>query len=94
MVGRYELSEAKWRRICGLLAGRPDDPGRSGADEQAVGSDSFRLQALKPRSQTLRAAEPTCWPLSAPRAISAGAGDDRRERNALTRRGLGGCCSR
>ena len=34
MVGRYELSEVQWRRICGLLPGKPGDPGRSGADNR------------------------------------------------------------
>src|SRR5437899_2973458 len=28
MVGRYELSEAQWRRICDLLPGKAGDPGR------------------------------------------------------------------
>jgi putative transposase len=34
MVGRYELSEAQWRRICDLLPGKPCDPGRTGADNR------------------------------------------------------------
>jgi transposase len=34
MVGRYEFSEAQWRRICDLLPGKPSDPGRSGADNR------------------------------------------------------------
>ena len=34
MVGRYELSEAQWQRICELLPGKPGDPGRSGADNR------------------------------------------------------------
>jgi putative transposase len=34
MVGRYELSEAQWRRICDLLPGKPSDPGRTGADNR------------------------------------------------------------
>ena len=29
---RYELSHAQWRRIEGLLPGKPGDPGRSGSD--------------------------------------------------------------
>jgi len=33
-VKRYELSEAQWRRIEGLLAGKPGDPGRTGADNR------------------------------------------------------------
>ena len=31
MVGRYELSEAQWRRIGDLLPGKAGDPGRTGA---------------------------------------------------------------
>src|SRR5579864_3070575 len=34
MVGRYELSESQWRRICDLLPGKPGDPGRTGADNR------------------------------------------------------------
>jgi len=34
MVGRYELSEAQWRRIFELLPGKPGDPGRTGADNR------------------------------------------------------------
>ena len=34
MVGRYELSEAQWRRICDLLPGKPSDPGRTGSDNR------------------------------------------------------------
>lgn len=34
MVGRYELSEAQWQRICDLLPGKPCDPGRTGADNR------------------------------------------------------------
>jgi len=34
MVGRYELSDAQWRRICDLLPGKPGDPGRTGADNR------------------------------------------------------------
>jgi len=33
-VKRYELSEAQWRRIEGKLAGKPGDPGRTGADNR------------------------------------------------------------
>ncbi len=29
---RYELSAEQWGRICGLLPGKPGDPGRSGTD--------------------------------------------------------------
>ena len=29
---RYELSPAQWRRVEGLLPGKPGDPGRSGVD--------------------------------------------------------------
>ena len=31
---RYELSETQWRRIEPLLAGKPGDPGRRGADNR------------------------------------------------------------
>ena len=34
MVKRYELTEAQWRRIESLLAGKPGDPGRTGADNR------------------------------------------------------------
>ncbi len=34
MVGRYELSEAQWQRICELLPGKAGDPGRTGADNR------------------------------------------------------------
>ena len=34
MVKRYELNEAQWRRIEGLLAGKPGDPGRTGDDNR------------------------------------------------------------
>lgn len=34
MVKRYELSEAQWRRIEGLLPGKKGDPGRHGADNR------------------------------------------------------------
>jgi transposase len=34
MVGRYELSEAQWQRICALLPGKASDPGRTGADNR------------------------------------------------------------
>jgi transposase len=34
MVGRYELSEAQWKRIGDLLPGKPGDPGRSGSDNR------------------------------------------------------------
>ena len=35
MVKRYELSEAQWRRIEGLLPGKAGDPGRTGSDNRA-----------------------------------------------------------
>lgn len=34
MAKRYELSEAQWRRIEGLLPGKKGDPGRHGADNR------------------------------------------------------------
>ena len=34
MVKRYELTDAQWRRIEGLLAGKPGDPGRTGKDNR------------------------------------------------------------
>jgi len=34
MVGRYELSDAQWRRIEALLPGKVTDPGRSGGDNR------------------------------------------------------------
>ena len=34
MVGRYELSDAQWQRIEGLLAGKAGDPGRTGRDNR------------------------------------------------------------
>jgi transposase len=34
VVGRYELSDAQWRRIEGLLPGKVTDPGRSGGDNR------------------------------------------------------------
>lgn len=34
MVKRYELTDAQWVRIEGLLLGKPGDPGRSGADNR------------------------------------------------------------
>lgn len=34
MVGRYELSDTQWRRICDLLPGKPGDPGRTGTDNR------------------------------------------------------------
>ena len=34
MVGRYELSEVQWQRICDLLPGKPGDPGRTAADNR------------------------------------------------------------
>ena len=34
MVGRYELSDAQWRRIADLLPGKPGDRGRTGADNR------------------------------------------------------------
>src|SRR4029453_19349786 len=34
MVKRYELSDAQWRRIEGLLPGKPGDPGRTAEDNR------------------------------------------------------------
>jgi len=34
MVKRYDLSDAQWRRIEGLLPGKVGDPGRTGADNR------------------------------------------------------------
>lgn len=34
MVGRYELSEVQWQRICDLLPGKLGDPGRTAADNR------------------------------------------------------------
>lgn len=34
MSKRYELSEAQWRRIEGMLPGKKGDPGRHGADNR------------------------------------------------------------
>ena len=34
MVGRYELSDAQWDRICELLPGKVGDPGRTGSDNR------------------------------------------------------------
>ena len=34
MAKRYELSERQWRRVEGLLPGKPGDPGRTGADNR------------------------------------------------------------
>jgi putative transposase len=34
MVKRYELSDAQWQRIEGLLPGKSGDPGRSGVDNR------------------------------------------------------------
>jgi len=34
MVKRYELNDAQWRRIEGLLPGKAGDPGRTGADNR------------------------------------------------------------
>jgi putative transposase len=34
MVKRYELSDAQWRRISGLMRGKASDPGRSGANNR------------------------------------------------------------
>ena len=34
MVKRYELSDAQWRRIEGVLPGKIGDPGRSGTDNR------------------------------------------------------------
>lgn len=43
MVGRYELSEGQWRRICGLLPGKPGDPGRTGADNRLFVNGVLRI---------------------------------------------------
>lgn len=34
MVGRYELSETQWQRVCDLLPGKAGDPGRTAADNR------------------------------------------------------------
>jgi transposase len=34
MVKRYELTDVQWRRIEGLVAGKPGDPGRTGKDNR------------------------------------------------------------
>jgi len=34
MIKRYELSDAQWRRIEGLLPGKPGDPGRTAEDNR------------------------------------------------------------
>ena len=34
MVKRYELTDVQWRRISGLMRGKPSDPGRSGTDNR------------------------------------------------------------
>jgi transposase len=34
MVKRYELTEAQWHRIAGLLPGKVGDPGRTAADNR------------------------------------------------------------
>jgi transposase len=34
MVKRYELTDAQWRRISGLVPGKAGDPGRTGADNR------------------------------------------------------------
>ena len=34
MVSRYELSDAQWGRIAGMLPGKAVDPGRTGADNR------------------------------------------------------------
>ena len=34
MVSRYELSDAQWGRIAGMLPGKAGDPGRTGADNR------------------------------------------------------------
>jgi putative transposase len=34
MVKRYELTDAQWRRICGLVPGKAGDPGRTGSDNR------------------------------------------------------------
>jgi len=34
MVKRYELTDAQWQRISGLVRGKASDPGRSGSDNR------------------------------------------------------------
>ena len=34
MVSRYELSDAQWGRIAGMLPGKAGGPGRTGADNR------------------------------------------------------------
>ena len=34
MVKRYELTDAQWRRISGLVPGKAGDPGRTGSDNR------------------------------------------------------------
>lgn len=34
MAKRYELTDAQWRRISDLVAGKAGDPGRTGADNR------------------------------------------------------------
>jgi len=34
MVGRYELSDGQWQRICDLVPGKAGDPGRPGVDNR------------------------------------------------------------
>lgn len=34
MAKRYELTDAQWRRISGLVLGKASDPGRSGSDNR------------------------------------------------------------
>ena len=34
MVKRYELTDAQWRRVSGLVRGKAGDPGRSGTDNR------------------------------------------------------------
>src|SRR5512147_2130272 len=34
MAKRYELSDAQWQRISGLMRGKASDPGRSGSDNR------------------------------------------------------------
>jgi transposase len=34
MVKRYELTDAQWQRIEGLLPGKRSDPGRTAADNR------------------------------------------------------------
>ena len=45
MVKRYELTDAQWVRIEGLLLGKPGDPGCSGSDNRLYQRSWFRTHA-------------------------------------------------